>query len=555
MRAPSTFMLAAMALCIGRALAAGPAAAGYATDSSGNPVLSSAGECWRTSQWTPGMAAACQSATDLPGGAAAPASGPADPLDAMGGSNRSADMNSTAGLTDSSGSPVRSGFGQCWGTGFSGADPACAAMDGVTGATGATGVTGAAASTTALAGSAAPSSSPDALAGTGGGNRAADMSSVAGLTDSSGSPVRSGFGQCWGTGFSGADPACAAMAGVAGTAGTAGAAAATSGLDRSTPASSASAALAAPAAASGGLAPIRSGGNPAYLTDSNGIVVRSGQGECWRTGSWSPALATVVGCDGVLAKAAPVPAPAPSPKPVPPAEPQARVQPDTSAPADLAVPSVPAPPVPPMPAPAPVEPAAVGPAPVAPAAVEPAPAPVAPTPEPTPPAAAAPETRPSPAPAVPSTPAPAPAEIAPPQATPEPAPQRADAAPADSAEQQPKAEKVTLESDTYFDFDKATLKAEGKRKLDELASRIAAMQLEVVVATGHTDWTGPDAYNRKLSERRARAVKNYLVDKGLPADRIFTDGKGEKQPVATNKTREGRAKNRRVEVELVGTRR
>ncbi len=478
MRAPSTFMLAAMALCIGRALAAGPAAAGYATDSSGNPVLSSAGECWRTSQWTPGMAAACQSATDLPGGtaaglssgsAAAPAGGPADPLDAMGGGNRSADMDSTAGLTDSSGSPVRSGFGQCWGTGFSGADPACAAK--------------------------------------------------------------------------------------AGVAGTAGAAAATSGLDRTTPASSASAALAAPAAASGGLAPIRSGGNPAYLTDSNGIVVRSGQGECWRTGSWSPALATVVGCDGVLAKAAPVPAPAPSPKPVPPAEPQARVQPDTSAPADLAVPSVPAPPVPPMPAPAPVEPAAVEPAPVAPAAVEPAPAPVAPTPEPTPPAAAAPETRPSPAPAVPSTPAPAPAEIAPPQAAPEPAPQRADAAPADSAEQQPKAEKVTLESDTYFDFDKATLKAEGKRKLDELASRIAAMQLEVVVATGHTDWTGPDAYNRKLSERRARAVKNYLVDKGLPADRIFTDGKGEKQPVATNKTREGRAKNRRVEVELVGTRR
>ncbi len=115
-------------------------------------------------------------------------------------------------------------------------------------------------------------------------------------------------------------------------------------------------------------------------------------------------------------------------------------------------------------------------------------------------------------------------------------------------------EKVTLDTDTYFDFDKATLKPEGRRKLDELAQRLAAMQLEVVVATGHTDAIGTKKYNQGLSVRRAQAVKAFLENKGLPVDKIFTTGKGETQPVASNKTREGRAKNRRVEVEVVGTR-
>jgi OOP family OmpA-OmpF porin len=65
---------------------------------------------------------------------------------------------------------------------------------------------------------------------------------------------------------------------------------------------------------------------------------------------------------------------------------------------------------------------------------------------------------------------------------------------------------------------------------------------------------GPDAYNQKLSERRAAAVKAYLVSKGIAANRVYTEGKGEKSPVADNKTKEGRSKNRRVEVEVVGTR-
>jgi OOP family OmpA-OmpF porin len=126
------------------------------------------------------------------------------------------------------------------------------------------------------------------------------------------------------------------------------------------------------------------------------------------------------------------------------------------------------------------------------------------------------------------------------------------AEPAPAAVKRPPPEKITLDTDTYFDFDKASLKPEGQRKLDEIASRLKQMELEVVVATGHTDSIGTEKYNENLSRRRAAAVKSFLESRGLPADRIHTDGKGEKQPVASNATRDGRAKNRRVEVEVVG---
>jgi len=118
----------------------------------------------------------------------------------------------------------------------------------------------------------------------------------------------------------------------------------------------------------------------------------------------------------------------------------------------------------------------------------------------------------------------------------------------------PSSEKITFEADTFFDFDKSVLKPAGKTKLNDLASKLQGIDIEVVVATGHTDATGSDAYNIKLSLRRANAVKAFLVSKGIPADRIFTAGKGEGSPVASNKTRDGRAKNRRVEVEVVGSR-
>ena len=130
------------------------------------------------------------------------------------------------------------------------------------------------------------------------------------------------------------------------------------------------------------------------------------------------------------------------------------------------------------------------------------------------------------------------------------APKAADAA----AGVKPVGAKITLSADALFDFDKAVLRAEGKSKLDELVAKAKEIKLEVIIAVGHTDSIGTDAYNQKLSVRRAEAVKAYLVSKGIEKNRVYTEGKGEKQPVADNKTAEGRAKNRRVEIEVVGTR-
>ncbi len=114
---------------------------------------------------------------------------------------------------------------------------------------------------------------------------------------------------------------------------------------------------------------------------------------------------------------------------------------------------------------------------------------------------------------------------------------------------------MTYAADAFFDFDKSVLKPEGKAKLDDLVSKVKGINLEVIIAVGHTDSIGTDAYNQALSLRRANAVKAYLVSKGIAADRIVVEGKGEKQPVASNATKEGRAKNRRVEIEVVGSRR
>jgi OOP family OmpA-OmpF porin len=138
----------------------------------------------------------------------------------------------------------------------------------------------------------------------------------------------------------------------------------------------------------------------------------------------------------------------------------------------------------------------------------------------------------------------------PPTAAPAPAPTPAPT----PAPQPPAATKVTYAADAFFDFDKAVLKPEGKAKLDDLVSKVQGINLEVIIAVGHTDSVGADTYNQKLSVRRAEAVKAYLVSKGIEKNRVYTEGKGEKQPVADNKTADGRAKNRRVEIEVVGTR-
>ena len=141
-------------------------------------------------------------------------------------------------------------------------------------------------------------------------------------------------------------------------------------------------------------------------------------------------------------------------------------------------------------------------------------------------------------------------------------PVKAAAAGAAAGGPKPSGEKITVAADALFDFNKATLRPEGKAKLDELVGKAKAIKLEVILVVGHTDRIGGDAYNQKLSEKRAAAVKEYLVAKGIEANRVYTEGKGEKQPVTGDKCK-GTAKSkalidclqpdRRVDIEVIGT--
>ena len=99
-----------------------------------------------------------------------------------------------------------------------------------------------------------------------------------------------------------------------------------------------------------------------------------------------------------------------------------------------------------------------------------------------------------------------------------------------------------------FDFDKATLKPDGKRLVDTAVKVMKDKSDLKVSVEGHTDSIGSEAYNQKLSERRAKAVRDYLVSQGIDASRITTRGFGKSKPVASNDTAEGRAENRRVEI-------
>ncbi|QNA91201.1 OmpA family protein [Massilia sp. Dwa41.01b] len=118
----------------------------------------------------------------------------------------------------------------------------------------------------------------------------------------------------------------------------------------------------------------------------------------------------------------------------------------------------------------------------------------------------------------------------------------------------PVSEKVSFAAEALFDFDKSVVKADGKAALDDLMAKLQGMNTEVMIAVGHTDSVGSNAYNDKLSLRRADAVKAYLVSRGLDPARLYTEGKGETQAIADNATAEGRARNRRVTIEVVGTR-
>lgn len=119
----------------------------------------------------------------------------------------------------------------------------------------------------------------------------------------------------------------------------------------------------------------------------------------------------------------------------------------------------------------------------------------------------------------------------------------------------PVSEKINFSAEALFDFDKSVVKPEGKVALDQMLDSLKNMNTEVMVTVGHTDSIGSDAYNQSLSIRRAEAVKAYLISRGVGADRVYTEGKGEQQAIADNATNEGRAKNRRVIVEVVGSRR
>ena len=142
------------------------------------------------------------------------------------------------------------------------------------------------------------------------------------------------------------------------------------------------------------------------------------------------------------------------------------------------------------------------------------------------------------------------------------APAKAAPGKAPAAAPKPAAQKVTLAADALFDFNKADLRPEGKAKLDKLAADIKGIKLEVILAVGHADRFGDDAYNQKLSEKRAAAVKAYLVSKGIDANRVYAEGKGEKQPVTKPDQCKGpKSKavvdclqpDRRVDIEVIGT--
>jgi len=116
---------------------------------------------------------------------------------------------------------------------------------------------------------------------------------------------------------------------------------------------------------------------------------------------------------------------------------------------------------------------------------------------------------------------------------------------------------MSLAADALFDFDKFKLRPAGMKAIDDVLAKTmmqgGAFSIERIMVVGHTDSVGTVSYNQKLSERRANAVKAYMVSKGVQSDMIVTEGKGKLYPIATNTTAEGRQLNRRVDITFEGT--
>jgi len=133
---------------------------------------------------------------------------------------------------------------------------------------------------------------------------------------------------------------------------------------------------------------------------------------------------------------------------------------------------------------------------------------------------------------------------------------------APQAATRPAAQRVTLDADMLFDFDKAVLRPAGRVALDDFVGKTKDINPEVITAVGHADRFGSEAYNQHLSEQRVASVKTYLVSKGIAADRVKTEGKGETQPITKAGECAGAKSakviaclqpDRRVDIEVVGT--
>jgi len=110
---------------------------------------------------------------------------------------------------------------------------------------------------------------------------------------------------------------------------------------------------------------------------------------------------------------------------------------------------------------------------------------------------------------------------------------------------------VTFDSDVLFPLNSSYLTDQAKTEIDKLVNLMDDYPSASLIVEGHTDATGTEEYNQWLSEKRAESVKRYAVEKGLEARKIQTKGYGQSKPVAPNNTKEGRQKNRRVEVTIV----